>query len=304
MSLVVGEIDDSTISLVADTKITYQEDPTRTRRTLRHALPKLVILRTGLAAGHAGRGPERLLTALVAARELEIAATLANAVAIREASFVFASLHPAPQLWQVAGGEIEERSSIGRAWVGDPQAYECFQRRYHEWPDGTPRTFRLMSSMQWLLNFEPVPSVGGYLTRVATTEDGFRYADDPATVGPNRTQVMHVTATTDSLTLQLTVPDGADQTVYSILPVVGSPPTPGALAYLIPEAGIALLFPAHSPWAPHLSQGPVDRRPHRACPQRVRTDTCARSHLAAQRLPRRSTPRRGTHPLAGAARRA
>jgi hypothetical protein len=25
-----------------------------------------------------------------------------------------------------------------------------------------------MSSMQWLLSFNPVPSVGGYLTRVAT----------------------------------------------------------------------------------------------------------------------------------------
>ena len=248
MSRVVAEIHDGGISLVGDTKITYEGDPGRTRQTFKYALPKLVILRHAFAAGYGGSQPQQLLRALIEARELAPTSILEMAAAIPNASFVFASLDPVPQLWQVVNGRIEDRLAIRRGWVGDQQAYDYFQCRYHEWPEGTSAAFRLMSSMQWLLSFQPVPSVGGCLTRVVTTDDGFRYVADPVTIGPDRMELTRVQAGPDSLTLELAVPDGGDTTSYSILPAVGRPPTPGALAYLVPQAGTALLFPADSPW--------------------------------------------------------
>jgi hypothetical protein len=250
VSLVVAEIHDETVSLVADTKISFRGDPSRTRQVFQYALPKLLILRDTLAAGYAGSQPERILRALVGARELAMSSVLEQAQAIPHASIAFASLDPDPQLWKVSNGQIENRSSIGRSWVGDQQAYEFFQRRYHGWPDGTDAAFRLMSSMQWLLSFQPVPSVGGYLTRISTTKNGFRYAADTTTVGPWQMQATRVRAVSDSYTLEVALPDGGETTSYSIRPAVGRPPTPGALAYLIPEAGTAQLFPQESPWQP------------------------------------------------------
>lgn len=250
MSLVVGEIHDDRLSIVADTKITFRDDPTRTRRVFNYALPKLVILRDDLVAGYAGQGPDRLLRVLVDARHDEVSTILQALATIPNASFIVGALDPGPRLWHVTGSHVFDRSTIGRGWVGDQRAYEHFQRRYHEWPDETDRAFRLMSSMQWLLSFSPVASVGGYLTRVVTSDGRFGFVADPSTVGPWRMQVDRVTVDHRSARLELSVPDGGDPTGYSILPAVGRPPTAGALAYFVPQAGAALLFHADSPWDP------------------------------------------------------
>ncbi len=247
VTLVVAQKHDGGISLVADTKITYKfDDESRTRKVFEEALPKLMILRDDLVVGITG-AVEEALQQLIELRDQPIGDLLETLTSINYASFVVATLDPAPQLWKVNAGSTEERTSIGRCWTGDHDAYEIFQQRYSEWPDKTGSVLRLMSSMQWLLAFDPIPSVGGYLTRVATTSEGFRFVADSVTVGPWFLHCQNQ-ATPDGLTLTFSVPPGGDPNGYQVLPAVGRPPTAGALAYYVPQAGVAWLFCQESPW--------------------------------------------------------
>jgi hypothetical protein len=247
VSLVVAQIHDGGISLVADTKITHTLDETWTRQVFKNALPKLVILRDDVAVGITGDNPENVLRRLVGLRSQPVEDLLGAMTNIDYASFVVAVQDPSPQLWKVSDGSTEERSSVGRCWAGDHDAYEFFQQRYHEWPEKMGSAFRLMSSMQWLLNFNPVESVGGYLTRVATTSNGFRFVADPMTVGPWFLEGLGQ-AMPHGSRLALHVPSGGDPNGYQILPAVGRPPTAGALAYYIPQTGVSWLFCHESPW--------------------------------------------------------
>lgn len=247
VSLVVAQMHDDGISLVGDTKITKKFDETWTRQVLRNACPKLVILRDDVAVGITGDNPDIVLRRLVGLRDQPVEVLLEAMLNIDYASFVVAALRPSPQLWKVSAGSTEERSSVGRCWAGDHDAYEFFQQRYHEWPEEIGPAFRLMSSMQWLLNFNPVESVGGYLTRVAVTSEGFRFIADPMTVAPWFLEgLAHVTA--DAFRLTLHVPLGGDPNGYQVLPAVGRPPTAGALAYYVPQTGVSWLFCHESPW--------------------------------------------------------
>lgn len=235
--------------MVGDTKITRGGDEAWTRKVFRNALPKTVILRDDLAVGLAGEDPAGMLQRLVGLHGETVERVLDSVANISAASFVVATLSPVPRLWAVSDGSVEDRSAIDRAWAGDHDAYELFQQRYHEWPSDVESAFRLMSSMQWLLTFDPVDSVGGYLTRIATGSDGFRLVGDSTQVAPWLLEGV-VQALSDEIQLTLRVPAGGDGTWYRILPAVGRPPTIRALAYYVPQAGVAWLFPHESPWAP------------------------------------------------------
>jgi len=247
VSLVVAQIHGEGISLVADTKITFYNDDTKTRQVFGNASPKLAILRDDVVIGVAGDNPDRAMHRLVSLRDRAIEDLIRAMLDTGYASFILAALSPSLTLLQVSDGQVDDRSSIRRAWIGDPAAFELFQQRYHEWSEDVDPAFRLMSSMQWLLSFNPVPSVGGYLTRVVTAGDGFRFVADPATVGPWFLESLSQ-ATADGVRLTLRVPDGGDPTGYQILPAVGRPPTIGALAYYVPQVGTAWLFRHESPW--------------------------------------------------------
>lgn len=244
----MAQIHGTRISAVADTKITFYGDDTRTRQVFQNASPKLVILRDDVLVGVAGDNPDRAMQRLVGLRDRPAEELLESMVAMGYASFILATLSPSPSLLEVSGGQIEDRSSVRRAWIGDQAAYELFQKRYHEWPEDVGTDFRLMSSMQWLLSFNPVPSVGGYLTRAVSTDEGFRFIADPAKVGPWFVEALR-DATSDGVALALQVPEGGDIAGYDVLPAVGRPPTVGALAYYIPQTGTAWLFRHESPWA-------------------------------------------------------
>src|SRR5687767_12911799 len=78
VTLVVAGIHDGGISMVADTKITYDDDPARTLQVFTEALPKLVIVTDDLAVGYAGVGPRFLLDQVVSVRDLPLAELLAH----------------------------------------------------------------------------------------------------------------------------------------------------------------------------------------------------------------------------------
>lgn len=116
MSLVVAAIHDDGISLVSDTKITHPGDPARTRRVLRFALPKLVIVDDRTVVGFAGRDPENVLRRLVEARGQEVTAILD---AIRTMKQAFRRRFTWPNLPTVASaGRRGRRSNLGRSRLG------------------------------------------------------------------------------------------------------------------------------------------------------------------------------------------
>ncbi len=249
VSLVVGKIHDGGVSLVADTKITYRIDDTRTCQVYENALPKLVVLRDDLCAGFAGNDPHGVLQRLVALRNQPVAAVLNASAAFGHASFVIASLEGSPRLWQVEDGRPQERSDIGQAWAGDEAAYELFQARCADWPPGVDSSFQLLSSLQWLLNVGQVPSVGGFHTRVVAEAQGFRFAGDATNIHSQElTAILQPSAS--GLTLELTSGCSADNPWFTAECAVGAPPTIGALAYLIAGAGVGFVLPHAASWEP------------------------------------------------------
>lgn len=94
MSLVVGEIHDGRISLVADTKVTHAGDDRSTRHVFENAFPKLLILRDDLCVGLAGNDPEGVAESLLAVRSEPVEQVLSIAEALVHASFGGASLVP------------------------------------------------------------------------------------------------------------------------------------------------------------------------------------------------------------------
>lgn len=246
MTLVVAAIHDGVVTLVADTKLTYEQDAARTRHVFAEALPKLVILRSDLVVGVAGEDPHGVVRRLIEARDESVEQVLGLAAGMPDASFVVAALDPA-RLWMVINGETSERTGIARAWAGDISAFEFFQQKFHEWPGGVDTPFRLLSSMQWLTSFGVVPSVGGYSLRVAAHHDGFRFVADFTWVGPWLLESA-LEPSAEGLTLRASVPPDGDETTHQLLVVPGDEPTRGALGLLLPEAGVGLLFPHEQPW--------------------------------------------------------
>ncbi|GAB1510752.1 hypothetical protein JCM33774_27940 [Actinophytocola sp. KF-1] len=91
---------------------------------------RLAILRGDLAVGVTGDMPRYVLSQLVARRAAPVPDLLDWMTTIPYAGFVIAGLDPAPQLWKVGDGRVEDRTSVGRARAGDSASYEHFQARW------------------------------------------------------------------------------------------------------------------------------------------------------------------------------
>lgn len=224
MSLVVAAIhDDERITMVSDTKVSFfypdgHPDDATTRRTYFEALPKIVLLRPDQMVGVTGDNPHEVIDDLIGHRDDPVDDVLAHVAGTPTAGFVVAAFRPA-RLWHVAGGKVDDRTDVRRAWSGDLGAYDVFRTSWEQWPDGTEVPFLLSSSMQRLTSFDPVASVGGFTLTAATYDDGFRFQPWVTTVFMSH----HV----------------------HVMP--GQDPTRSALGLLIPETGVGLLFPQERP---------------------------------------------------------
>jgi hypothetical protein len=227
--------------MVADTFITWpvgSAQERNNRRPYENAMPKIVIARSDLAVGLAGDDAVRYAQEIVEARELPVTDMVAMLRGLG-GQFVVTSLNPQPQLYQIRCADVQSGSSMAWAWAGDEQAYKLFRRRRKEMETAAPQMDSLMTSMQWILSFRPVPSVGGYMTRLATTANGFRFEGDPTMVnmplmvGPDGTPMPY--------------PDDL-QISYQIVPGVGCGETFGANAYWIPQSSTVRLFRHATPW--------------------------------------------------------
>lgn len=251
MTLVVAGIEDSRITIVADSKLTFVDsstgavDEAETRKTYFNAMPKIMLLRRDLAVGITSEDAPPAIERLVCVRDLPVDDVLHHLSGEDESRFVVAALDP-PRLWRVHGPTVQERGEV-RTWVGDPAAYEVFQARMGDFDDAE-LSFRLMTSMQWLTSFSPVASVGGIMHMLVTGADGFQFAPNVSTVGPDRMEVA-AAAHADGVTrMRFEVPDGVDPSGHSYFVIPGTDPTRGAVAMFIPQTGRGLVFPHDRPW--------------------------------------------------------
>jgi hypothetical protein len=251
MTLVVGRVHGGEVSLVADTKITDEiGDESWNRQVYRNACPKIRILRDDLAVGVAGRNPHQVLRRLGDLRARPVDDVLSALATNPYASFVVASLSPSCRLWQVKNCQVEDRTSIGQCRIGDPEGIEIFTQQYHQVESSLPTAdtpFLLTASMQWLISFGPVESVGGYLTRLRTTSRGFRFAHDYTDIGPDLVDGVF-RRTEEGGALDLRAPADVASRGFEVRLAVGETPTIGALACLIPQARTGWLFCDETPW--------------------------------------------------------
>ena len=250
MSLVVAQIHDGRITLVADTKVTYMHDATRSLRVFQTGEPKLSILRPDLCVGHAGNYGSGALQLLATLRDAPLDAILSALCDASYASFVIASLEGGPTLHHVRGGEVVDRTAIGRAWAGDPDGYEVFRTQEAACPPGLGVEFGLLSSLQYLLTFKVVPTIGGHHTRVGSGSGFFRFVADGGRVLPEVFDVTRVEVTAEGLSIELKTPPGGDTSVMTIDCAAGVEPTLGSLGYFISPAGYGVLFPHDRQWEP------------------------------------------------------
>ena len=259
VTLVVADIDRSgptpALSVVSDTLITYDDDPFKTRHFLEHAALKLAIGRDDVCVGVAGVGPERMLrrataaTAAAGAPE-EVTKALSACRAAGEQYIVAALTGDGPRIWTIDGHGAADLSALGRAWIGDGDAYGTFQRRMSDWDDepDAEAGFKLMSSMQFLTELATEHStVGGFTTRVACSSRALRFVADGTWVGPEE-MTGRIAPCARGARIEVS---GSGDTM-SVQAMAGAKGTPGAYGWWIDPWRKGLLYPQHRPWRSEL----------------------------------------------------
>lgn len=258
VTFAIAEIDaDGRIALLADTKVTQYGDVAKTRRIYEHPCLKVVIVDDDIAVAFAGDDPDRALKHVAGLRGRSVAEVVEalrqhsaeNATRDHSKSFLIANRAPDPKLWRIRWGEVEAAGRLPRLWIGDPAAFDRFQRQHQAALLDRPAEYRLVAAMMTVVAFDDVPSVGGYITRVAgDAARPFRFHSDPVGTGPWETEGTFVVEQNGEPTLQIRVPSGVDPSRHSRIGVPGRDATFGAMAFLIPEITTAWLWTHEEPW--------------------------------------------------------
>ncbi|MGW4716736.1 hypothetical protein [Nocardia sp. NPDC004260] len=167
-------------------------------------------------------------------------------------SFLVAKRAPEPRLWTVSNGDIEDRTTIGTAWIGDRQAFRYFSGLYHDELAQVTKNkeARLIWAMQSVVGMDQIETVGGYMVRVTGDRSNpFRFFGDPMGTGPWLTNALLSRSGDGKASLAITVPPGGDPTQHWRIPIPGVAPTFSALAQFIPEIGKAWLHTHEEPWS-------------------------------------------------------
>lgn len=246
MTLVVAQVLDGRITVVADTKITFTHDVTRTRQVYVNALPKIVIVRRDLCVAYAGNDPEGVLEALTANRGLTFKGMVELAIGMPHADFLIASLEGLPSLIAVHEGKPEDRTTIGRAWAGNRAAYDRFRKKETEYGDRLEDWLLFWESMREVTESGDVDDVGGYVTVVWTEPEGFSFLAGTTVTALKRTPVW-VTDAEGKPQLSMETAEDADPWSTEVAGVPGTGDTFGALACFMNPPGLALLFPHDAP---------------------------------------------------------
>ena len=261
MTFVIAKVTDhinGKVSLLADTKLTDRHDDALTRRTLSNPCQKVVIVNDDVVVGFAGDTPESALRALVGLRGEGVEAIEDALISFSQEmsrlegvskKFLIVRRRPSLRIVVIDNGQQEDRTSIGTGWIGDPEAFRAFSAVFQNenFQSIAHHDQRFVGAMAYLIGMEDVESVGGYMVRVTgDRERAFRFQVDPGFVMPWDLEGTVAQQSEQSVGLTLSLPEGADPTRHTRIPVPGKEPTYGALAHYIPE-GRALGTGRHLP---------------------------------------------------------
>lgn len=258
MTFVIAQItdDDGGLSLIADTKVTVAQDERATRQIYTNPCQKVVILDDDLVAAFAGDTPATAVQHLVGLRGRsvdEVVESLVTYTAELSAipgvskSFVIAKRAPDPQLWTVSNGDVDDRTMIGTAWVGDRDAHRSYTGYFLGPMKHLDRERRLVSSVAAVIAFDDIPTVGGYMVRVTgDASKPFRFMGDVGSSGPWFTEAFF-TQRNGTTSLQFALPPGGDPTEHTRIPIPGERNTFSALAHYVPECEAAWLHTHENP---------------------------------------------------------
>lgn len=248
MTLVVADLEEGGITLVADTQLT---DPrTVTRPNLFNGALKIVTLQRGIAVAYAGdhhaavdaiRSLQVNRESVVGIEEIEQALLREHRRWNQAFDFIVASLYPTVRLSAIRDGVLEEPSG-GRCWVGDSSGFNHFQAATALNP-GAPARQILREAMASVIADSSILHVGGLVVAVYPSRRGFFYSGGVELVSDGRQSIpsgipTDVTwaqgAATGSFTqVLLTPPDGSGI---------------GAIGLFLREANAgALYYPLASP---------------------------------------------------------
>lgn len=261
MTFAIAEIladADGRITLLADTKVTDFRDETLTRRIYEHPCLKVVIVDDDMAVAFAGDNPEPALKHVAGLRGRPVAEVVEalrqcsadNAERNRSKSFLIAKRAPDPKLWRITWGKVEAAGHLPRLWIGDPAAFRAFQSQHQSALLDRSAEYRLFAAMIAVVSFDDIPSVGGYITRVAGDSAlPLRFHSDQVGTGPWETEATIVEQNGEQ-TLRMRVPPGVDPSQHSRIGVPGCDSTFGAMAFFIREIRTAWLWTHAEPWQP------------------------------------------------------
>lgn len=227
MTLIVGVIEGSSVTVTGDTKITYDEDAIKTASLFEEALPKIVLLRDDLAVGVAGEGPCRIIEDLMKVRDAGLADVLDYLRAERNGDFVVGALNPS-RLYRVHRAGITEFPEFRHAWVGDGNAYDIFENLASSWVPDDSEFIRVKTSMDSLVARGSNRTVGGFALTAHAPDGRFRFVPTTFTIYGDTTENF-----LDSYAGQLLPGDGL---------------TPGALGIYVSSAGSGRLFTHERPF--------------------------------------------------------
>lgn len=262
MTFVIAKVTDpdtGKVTLLADTKITDQNDDTSNRQTLSNPGQKVVIVDDDVVVGFAGDTPASAVNRVAQLRgqtidEIEnalrsISAKMHETVGASK-SFLVVARKPRPRIAVISQGGQEDRTTIQTGWIGDRQAFNAFSEVFQD--NSVPTDFglerRFFLAMSALIGFEDVETVGGYLVRVSGARDKpFRFMPDPGFLMPDDINAAIVQTPEGRTTVNFSLTEGADATRHVRLPIPGTGSTFSALAHYIPEAKTAWLHTHERP---------------------------------------------------------
>lgn len=247
MTLIAAVASGSGITLVADTKVTYEEDAIQSARVFDFALPKIVLLRDQVAVAISGEKPTELVRQLVKRREDDLGEIIDHLRGVEKAGFIVASA-TGPSLWTVSEGKVVSVPAGELALEGDREAFDDFARLFKDSREKWGDVHALTGAMDYLAG--PLgrhQSVGGYCLTMVSTVVGLRFRSAATTIAPRATEPLAEGASEGGIAVGFTLPAGNSAWYQSVV-LGGRGETPGAVGIYVRQARVGRLYSHQNPY--------------------------------------------------------
>lgn len=247
MTLIAAVANGSTVTVVADTKVTYEHDAIQTAKVFDFALPKIVLLRDDLAVAISGDWPDEIIRCLMPLRRDPLSDIVDHLRGVPDAGFIVASANGS-LLLTVGDGELTKVPDGQVALEGDPSSFADFTRLYDSSRAICGESASLAMAMDSLAG--PLgrhASVGGFCMVATSASGAFRFVGRPTTIAPRVETPVTMTSRDDEFSVGINFPAGNSSWFQSVV-LAGMGATPGASGIFIRQAHVGRLYTHDRPF--------------------------------------------------------